>query len=51
MVEIGVTEGGENTVSFHFGGRTQRGVPDNTNMKPQAKNQRFSKLYLKRNSS
>jgi len=46
MVESGVTEGGKNTASFLFVNEH-----NNTNMKPQAKKQRFSKLFQKRNSS
>ena len=45
MVESGVTEGGKNIASFLFGE-----WKNNTNMKPQAKKQRFSKLSQKGNS-
>ena len=49
MVESGVTEGGKNPASFLFHEWTQQ--HNNTNMKPQAKKQRFLKSSQKRNSS
>ena len=48
MVESGVTEGGKNTSSLVFFIVNEH---DNTNMKPQAKKQRFSKLFQNRNKS
>ena len=50
MVESGVTKGGKNTASFLFR-YEHNNIPNNTNMKPQAKKQRFSKSSQKRNSS
>ena len=46
MVESGVTEGGKTLPVFTFGNEH-----NNTNMKPQAKKQQFSKISQKRNSS
>ena len=46
MVESGVTEGGKTLPVFFIVNEH-----DNTNMKPQAKKQRFSKLFQKRNNS
>ena len=46
MVESGVTESAKNNASFFF-----MNEHNNTNMKPRAKEQRFSKLSQKRNSS
>ena len=46
MVEGGVTEDGKNTASFLFVNEH-----NSTNMKLQAKKQRFSRLSQKRNSS
>ena len=46
-LESGVTEGGKNTASVFFFVNEH----NNTNKKPQAKKQRFSKLSRKRNSS
>ena len=46
MVKSGVTEGEKNSASFIFHEWTQQ-----PNMKPQAKTQRFTKLFHKRNSS
>ena len=46
MVESGVTEGRKNNASFLF-----MNEHNNTNMKPQAKKQQFSKLSQKRNSN
>ena len=46
MVESGVTEGGKTLPVFFFVNEH-----NNTNMKPQAEKQQFSKLSKKRNSS
>ena len=51
MVESRVTEGGKNTASFLFFVNEHNNSNNKTNMKPQAKKQRFSKLSQKRNSS
>ena len=50
MVESGVTEGGKTLPVFFFVNE-HNNIQNNTNMKPQAKKQRFSKLSQKRNSS
>ena len=50
MVESGVTEGGKTLPVFLFVNE-HNNIHKNTNMKPQAKKQRFSKLSQKRNSS
>ena len=50
MVESGVTEGGKTLPVFFFVNE-HNNIHNNTNMKPQAKKQRFSKLSQKRNSS
>ena len=50
MVESGVTEGGKTLPDFFFVNE-HNNIHNNTNMKPQAKKQRFSKLSQKRNSS
>ena len=50
MVESGVTEGGKTLQDFFFVNE-HNNIHNNTNMKPQAKKQRFSKLSQKRNSS
>ena len=50
MVESGVTEGGKTLPVFFFV-KEHNNIHNNTNMKPQAKKQRFSKLSQKRNSS
>ena len=50
MVESGVTKGGKNTGSFLFVNEPNK-IHNNTNMKSQAKKQRFSKLSPRRNSS
>ena len=49
MVESGVTEGGKTLPVFFFVNE-HNNIYNNTNMKPQAKKQRFSKLSQKRNS-
>ena len=49
MVQSGVTEGGENTASFFFVNFVKE--HNYTNTKPQVKQQRFLKLFQKRNSS
>ena len=49
MVQSGVTEGGENTASFFFVNFVKE--HNNTNTKAQVKQQRFLKLFQKRNSS
>ena len=46
MVESGMTEGGKTLLVFFFVNEH-----NNTNMKPQAKKHRFSKLSQKRNIS
>ena len=50
MVESGVTEGGKTLPVFFFVNE-HNNIQNNTNMKPQAKKHRFSKLSQKRNSS
>ena len=50
VVESGVTEGGKTLPVFFFVNE-HNNIHNNTNMKPQAKKQRFSKLSQKRNSS
>ena len=50
MVESGVREGGKTLPVFFFVNEHSN-IHNNTNMKPQAKKQRFSKLSQKRNSS
>ena len=48
MVGIGVTEGGKTLPVFFF--LNEQSTVNNTNMKPEAKKQRFSKSSKKRNS-
>ena len=50
MVESGVTEGGK-TLPVFFYVSEHNNIHNNTNMKPQAEKQRFSKLSQKRDSS